>query len=391
MTPDFLKQQLDAMEAALIAGGLNATELQLCLVIAEQFLQVAVGLLQQEPGFQQAPEQPLIPFSPQQCQQTLLFFAKGLQQASLRLWQEGIDGEPKSLLLQTLAQDLFFQAKQVVAATVGQENTPDLVFSEEQQLGWLFQGLESGLAHHVTELEKQQGPIARRQAGGGAPARTPHSYANTGATGEAPATPNPALTTAAEEPSAYASYSSEEHPHHDTLMTQQAVEASWGTTVSPHSVQGTQEEKQLNKLAALGLFLSTQPPAAQQEWLHRFEEPQQRTITHYMHPQHVQLERDMEAVLEELQALQATIEAQVQQPAFAEGTLHGQLAQLLQRHPPTLWEELIRYEHPYLKRYLRALLQAGGHQPPLGLPMPMVHTLLRYFGRIAEGALSHAG
>ena len=63
----FLDQELDKLENALISKRLPSDEVALSSGVGRQFAQIAMGLLEQEPGFRAAEGEPLIPFNEEQC------------------------------------------------------------------------------------------------------------------------------------------------------------------------------------------------------------------------------------------------------------------------------------------------------------------------------------
>lgn len=345
----FLDQELDKLENALISKRLPSDEVALSSGVGRQFAQIAMGLLEQEPGFRAAEGEPLIPFNEEQCYRTIRLFLAGITHASIKAWQYQITGEPKSVILQSLAQDVFAQAKQVVASTVGQELTPEIAFSEQQQLQWVYQATDGALSHYWQQYEREFGRISHQ-----ASAKESASALVTFQTQQ--------------QEQQQALYSSEvtvppdEQPLADHVaippMASEHIGESASSvvyTATPSPQAPSVQEKLLTKLAALGLFLTTQAPANQQAWLQKFPPDQQQWIVHYMNPHAVMQERPMEAVVEALNALTQSIQHQKQQPSFQQQHVQHQLQGLLQQQGWYSLEGLLQTERPAVKAYLHAL------------------------------------
>lgn len=345
----FLDQELDKLENALISKRLPSDEVALSSGVGRQFAQIAMGLLEQEPGFRAAEGEPLIPFNEEQCYRTIRLFLAGITHASIKAWQYQITGEPKSVILQSLAQDVFAQAKQVVASTVGQELTPEIAFSEQQQLQWVYQATDGALSHYWQQYEREFGRISHQ-----ASAKESASALATFQTQQ--------------QEQQQALYSSEvtvppdEQPLADHVaippMASEHIGESASSvvyTATPSPQAPSVQEKLLTKLAALGLFLTTQAPANQQAWLQKFPPDQQQWIVHYMNPHAVMQERPMKAVVEALNALTQSIQHQKQQPSFQQQHVQHQLQGLLQQQGWYSLEGLLQTERPAVKAYLHAL------------------------------------
>lgn len=376
---DFLEQELDKLENALISKRLPSDEVALSSGVGRQFAQIAMGLLEQEPGFRAAEGEPLIPFNEEQCYRTIRLFLAGITHASIKAWQYQITGEPKSAILQSLAQDVFAQAKQVVASTVGQELTPEIAFSEQQQLQWVYQATDGALSHYWQQYEREFGRIshqasAKESASALATFQTQQQEQQQALHSSEAMRPDDgnelAFTTAATMPE-----------HTEDRFSASVVSSApvHSPTLSPHTP--SVQEKLLTKLAALGLFLTTQSPANQQAWLHKFPPDQQQWIVHYMNPHAVMQERPMEAVVEALNALTQSIQHQKQQPSFQQQQVQYQLQGLLQQQGWHTLEGLLQTERPAVKAYLHALAT----NKPVKMPafsVSLQQSMLQYFQTI---------
>ncbi|MFM7469588.1 MAG: hypothetical protein ACKO37_08835 [Vampirovibrionales bacterium] len=150
----------------LIAGSAMTDEFKdLTTNLVFEFAKIAGQLIQQEPSFQ-PPESPApIHFTHAMCEQTVQLFVEGLIQAAMHGWQQGIPSDPLSQILQTLAQDLFFQTKQMVASTVAMEGLPEELqqtLAPEQMQAIAHQTAVNGLEYFTQQFEDQVGPIERQ-------------------------------------------------------------------------------------------------------------------------------------------------------------------------------------------------------------------------------------
>lgn len=287
------------LQDALIEAGLPSDEVELSSQISIGFLQTAVDLLRQEPGYRASDADALIPFEEDQANKVLQLFARGLIHASIKAWSYQVTGTPKSTILQWLALELFSQAKQIVTATIGQEATPELQFDDTQLETWMKQIAEGGLAHQLNEYERQFGPLQPIE-------EISNKFSK----------PKPAPVEA--PPEAPPPLPSPAVAYEPAPLPQPAYEDP--APVSTPTVRPLSEAT-LNKLAALGLFLSTAPAEIQSQWLHSLSETHQPWVHHYMNPQAVLAERDPDAVAELLEQLQATLHPTVH---ATQGTEHDE-------------------------------------------------------------------
>jgi hypothetical protein len=375
----FLDSEIDKLENALINKRLPADEVTLSSNIGRQIAHIAMGLLEQEQGFRAAEGEPLIPFDQTQCLQVVHLFLAGITHASLKAWEYKITGDPKSAILQNLAEELFMTAKQITATTIGQELTPNIGFNNQQQIQWMQQTAEGLLSHHWQLYEREHGRITH-QTNATESAAALATYQSQQAT-LAEAT-HPALV---EDPP-LATPSSHENvavwEGETQASYQPAVEASATTaTVSMTEAQ----EKLLTKLAALGLFLTTQSEQNQRTWLEKFPTEQQQWIVHYMNPQAVMQERQMTAVVEALNSLTQSINTQKEQPDFQQTQTQQQLQALLHQCGWQTVEGLLQAERPAVKTFLKTL--ATTHKPLQAVPFStaLQKSMLQYFQTILVG------
>jgi hypothetical protein len=375
---DFLDSEIDKLENALIGKRLPAEEVTLSSNIGRQIAHIAMGLLEQEQGFRPVEGEPLIPFDQAQCLQVVHLFLTGITHASIKAWEYKITGDPKSAILQNLAEELFVNAKQITATTIGQELTPEMVFNDKQQTQWMQQTAEGLLSHHWQLYEREYGRITHQ--------------ANEKGSAAALATYQSQQEAIAEEQHAIFEEQSA------SFSTEDAVSQEWADPVAtthqpvgypsypnpPMPVIDDRQEKLLTKLAALGLFLTTQNDENQRTWLAKFPVEQQQWIVHYMNPQAVMQERQMEAVVEALNSLTQSINTQKEQPAFQQNHVQHQLQVLLQQCGWQTVEGLLQAERPAVKAFLKAL---ATNKPLKSAPFSssLQQSMLQYFQTILVG------
>ena len=378
-TTDFLDAEIDKLENALIGKRLPADEVTLSSNIGRQIAHIAMGLLEQEQGFRPAEGEPLIPFDQAQCLQVVQLFLTGITHASMKAWEYKITGDPKSAILQNLAEELFTTAKQITATTVGQELTPDMAFNDKQQTQWMQQTAEGLLSHHWQLYEREYGRITHQvNAEGSAAALATYQSQQEMIAKERHAIFEEQSNAFSPEDAASQEWS--DHPVDTTY--QPVADPSYPNTPMP--VIDDRQEKLLTKLAALGLFLTTQTDENQRTWLAKFPVEQQQWIVHYMNPQAVMQERQMAAVVEALNSLTQSINTQKEQPAFQQNHVQHQLQVLLQQCGWQTVEGLLQAERPAVKAFLNALA-THKHLKSAPFSSSIQQSMLQYFQTILVG------
>ena len=342
---EFAEKVTDALSRA----GLDVSEIKRSADITAHFIQVAVGLLQQEPGFQmQDPKAPYLAFDVGHCYKVLSLFTHALIYASQKAQEHHLKGEPKSVVFQGLAKDAFFQAKQFVSVTVGQEVTPEHQFDDQQLESWMEQMVASALHHYLGEYEKIHGPLIQENL----PPDAPSTRFNLSNQTETPLQGTPVLGhEAVSDPhlptSAPVMPSPQAFPSHEDVYG-----SSNPSAPSTLPLQKTQHVQL--KLAALALFLTTQAPELQKEWLAQFPEVLSRQIFHYMTIEHIAQELPMNDVLNTLQAFQRNVKAVVEDPHAQERRLRHALCDILARpeHRSVL-ESLVQEERLEVQRLFK--------------------------------------
>jgi hypothetical protein len=195
--------------------------------------------------------------------------------------------------LQWFALELFSQAKQIVTATIGQEATPELQFDDDQLETWIKQIAEGGLAHQLNEYERQFGPLQPVEEVSSKFAK--HS--------PSPAVATPSMADALSAGTPIPPHPSPLLPAHEPYLEEAPLQVAPTSTLRP---------QKLDKLAALGLYLSMTDATTQHQWLHPLPEEHQTWVHHYMNPEAVMAERDIDAVTQLLEQLQQRLAHEAQ-------------------------------------------------------------------------------
>ncbi|XVJ51150.1 MAG: hypothetical protein HEQ32_03315 [Vampirovibrio sp.] len=376
LSVEFAEKVTDALSQA----GLKIDEIKRSTDITAHFIAVAVSLLQQEPGFQPQhdPKAIYLAFNVHHCYKVLGLFTHAIIFASIKAQALGVTGEPKSVILQGLAQDAFAHAKQLVSATVGQEETPDVQFSDAQLQGWMEQMVASALHHYLGEYEQLHGPIE--------PEALPHEAPSNRFQNKAPHTDTPALNTTTQDPVLHQSPDLAPRVH-PTPHSQDFPPVDLAPAHTLSSNEAPHHERIRLKLAALGLFLSTQSEAVQAEWFQQFPAEMVHQIIYYMDVDHVANELPMQAVLAQLNTFKQTIQHVAQDPASQQQRTRNAMTEIFTnpdyRHR---LEALITGERSKLQRFFKTAGRLQNHpqayeQLPQW-PTPLEEAMLSYYQKI---------
>jgi hypothetical protein len=166
ISPDFNAEQVahelvTSLYQRMLDEGLNADDAQGNANLLFELTKICGSLVQQD-GANEF-EGNTLPFDDSTARQAMDLFAEALFACVLRCIRAGLPEEFKIQFVQNLAQDVYGQAKQVVASTYGQEMTPGVTFSREQQVIWMTQAAESVLMTYLNEYEKQYGELEPHQ------------------------------------------------------------------------------------------------------------------------------------------------------------------------------------------------------------------------------------
>jgi hypothetical protein len=156
VTGDFYQRMVDNATAWVLTDDLIQTMANLLFEMAK----ISGGLFLDDPTLATAGEgSPTFDINDAMALQGVKLFGEGVFHAQLKAHAMGLPVDVGTQLVQSLAQDLFQQAKQVMASTYGQEDTPELQFSWEQQASWMQQSADNGFIFYLNEYEKEHGPI----------------------------------------------------------------------------------------------------------------------------------------------------------------------------------------------------------------------------------------
>lgn len=358
---DAVLEQANQLAAARLQSlGLNEEEYQECGGFVASFNDIAARqMLAQEPGIELQGSSEPIPLDDQTAMQALGLFSEGLIYSLMRCREYGVNGDPKTQILQQVALHIYEQAKQVVAATHGQEHTPEFQFTHDQQVEFITQGAESALLHFINEYEQQYGPLNPEPV---APLPTQPQPAEAGPDAQPPMAPaQPNRTAPASAP----------------MST-----ASQPTGPAQHE-----------KYAAVALLLTTLPANQRARMLNRFNPDEKELIAFYSYPQHVEQNLDVALVEAHLKKLRALFSKGDNAPHSAAYDHIARLAALISREKLLL---CVKDERPVVQRYLASLgadATLDVEASPAGhfLPPRLEEILYRYLAKRLAPELEGAG
>lgn len=127
--------------------------------ILYDFNHIAANMLKDEPAIEVPGAPQPIPVDEQVIMAILRLFSEGIYFAMGKCVEMGLTGEPKKIILQNMALEVYNQCRQIIACTYGQEHTPNFQFSHEQQVTMITQSAEGHLMFFIGEYEKEHGPL----------------------------------------------------------------------------------------------------------------------------------------------------------------------------------------------------------------------------------------
>lgn len=322
-----------------------------CNILAE-FNRIAAGMLHQEPGIEMPGAPQPIPMDENMVAQALTLFCEGIFYTISKCTEMGITGDLKKQLLQTVAMEVYNQSKQIVAATFGQEHTPEFQFTHDQQVEIIHKATEGHIVAFITEYESVNGPIEPPEP---KPSRQPPPQAM----------PEPAPQVASPAPSPRPP----EEPAPAALMKQSAAKGT------PH-----------DKYGAVALLLTALPSAQRARILKGFNAEEKQLIEYYSYPQHLEQNLDMasvEAHLKNFRELLLKDNARLKAPS------HKGIARLIESYPAEKLLSCVKDERPLVRRYLesRSTGSSGSIQArtaPETLPPRIEDILCKYLTRRLE-------
>lgn len=311
---EHLQEIIDQLSSQMIARldslqHLSEEDYQEDQQIITEFNKIAAGMLQQEPGLDLPGAAQPLPIDDNMMFQALSLFAEGVYYALAKCAEIGIVGDLKKGLLQSLAMEVYGQSKQVVAATYGQEHTPDFQFTMEQQVEIIHKATEGHLVAFITEYEQEHGPIQTEL-----PQQQPQPAIAPPVAGAAPqSTPQP--------------------------------QATASSTGKPKGATAH------DKYGAVALLLTTLPADQRSRILKSFTDEEKELITYYSYPEHIEQNLDLACVdahLKKFKDLLKQGSSQAKTPAFKG------IAQLAKTMPQEKLLSCVKDERPLVKRYLES-------------------------------------
>lgn len=317
------EQTAEMMIARLDSLGLSPEEYHSDSGVLRQFASIAVNQLMGEPGLPGPDPANSIPLDERMIMQGLTLFCEGLYDALVKCAQMGIVGQLKQEMIQNLAMHVYDQAKQLMAATYGQEHTPEFQFSHEQQVDIIQKAAEGYLMAMVTEYESVNGPIIHENDVPPMPAAVPN-------TPQSPQSPN--------------------MPQASQQVATQSKQPLRPQGSSPH-----------DKYAAVALLLTSLPPEQRIRILKTFNDEEKELITYYSYPQHVEQNLDLECVKAHLKKLQEALK----KSGIAKTEAYKGILSLVESNPPEKLLSWVKDERPLIKRYLEVLYRRKTGQAPI--------------------------
>jgi hypothetical protein len=282
------------------------------------FNSVAITELSKEKGIQHQEGVEPIPLDDATASQTVLLFGEGVLYCILRCRENAIPSELAEQLTQQVAMHIYEQAKQVVAATHGQEHTPEFQFNQQQQIEFITQGTESALIHYTNEYEKAYGPI------------------------------NP-------EPESELPLVESVQPPPQALKEEEPEQASAPDLPTKTSTLGNHE-----KYAAVSLMLTTIPANQRAKLLKNFNPEEKELIAFYSYPQHIEQNLDVHQVEAHLKKLKMLFQKREKKDSQAFSQRITSLIGLISSQKLL---SCLKDERSLVKRYLMAQHPDNTNQP----------------------------
>lgn len=339
-----LEQANQLAHARLQSFGLSQEELENYAGFVASLNEVAVGELLKEPGIQLPDATEMIPLDDRTATQTASLFCEGVIFTIFRCGEYKVPGELIGNLTQQVAMHIYDQSKQIVAATHGQEHTPEFQISPEQQAEYITQGAESALLHYINEYEKQYGPISPEPEPEPEPMAPQSSPAQPPSVAEPPTNqPLEQLDFWDEEPSAVETgTTTSERPSSEQLPVSSSVSANH------------------EKYGAVALLLTTLSVKQRARILNSFGPEEKELIAFYSYPQHVEQNLDAAKVESHLKKLKTLFKKREKVPATGSNRRISALAGLIS---PEKLLSCVKDERPVVKRYLMGHLPESAGDP----------------------------
>lgn len=286
--------------------------------------EVAANFIFNERVIKLSEDQPGVPITPPMAHQMMMLFSEGLFFGIMRSHPLDVPDEFRTFMLQNLAGVLFENAKQMAMTTYGQEDTPGVTISDQQQIEMICQTADNALTYYCGEYEKQHGPIALKEP------------------------PDPEAAPAASLPVPVEPQAPAETP----VPVPPPVQAASPVPSPPVTVPSAQA-LDYERYAALALFISTLPPSRGRAIIQKLSPEAQRLTAHYSTPEHLEASLDLKRVVRHL----GRLKTQFAESQGLNATRKAMLA-LAGRWQPQALRAIVRHERPAVRAYIDTLLQA---------------------------------
>ncbi|MEB3287811.1 MAG: hypothetical protein VKJ04_09935 [Vampirovibrionales bacterium] len=352
-------------------------EVQENLHIVREYLKIAVGLITQE-GQIELPGTPMpVNYDEKTASQVLTLFFYGVLHALDKCVEFQLNTEQKTEIMKDTAVEIFSQAKQLTVLTFGQEATPNLQITTEQQRGFMQQSSENHLVHFLTQYEKIHGITQDIDSGfeddslpqqiqmqPAQPLPQAPSVVHNTPVEEAPALETPAP----DPPPASDEWADDDFDDFDDPFFDEDVD--WLEDLKRGDLSGKHQYKDkkhknspLYKCAAVALLLNTVNGALERRILANFDEKQRQSIRAYQdNPDKIFQELDLGLVNTYLRQFQSMIDA-IEPSSYTK--TQKQIRRLVQAYPRQSVLSSVERERPNVKRYVEgyyASLPEAGSQ-----------------------------
>lgn len=284
------------------------------------FNQVAISELAKETGIVLQEGADPIAIDDEKALQALTLFGEGTLYCILRCRDYNLPGELSEQFTQQVALHIYEQAKQVVAATHGQEHTPEFQFTQAQQAEFVIQGAESALIHYINEYEKAYGPI----------------------------NPEPESELPQAEPQPTDATPSTVEPMDNTPAPESIAPPIEPPATLPENNANPQNAE---KYAAVALLLDTLPPSKRTRLMQTFDSAEKELITFYSHPHNIEANLDIQKVAAELKTLKRVLASKNKK---TEGDGHSGIQSLVGLISPQKLLSCLKDERPVVQRFVMA-------------------------------------
>lgn len=393
LNPEQLAQNiLQEAPAFLGKAGLPEEEMESALNLLFVFTRIAGEQITQESELEIPGSQEKIPCTKALAEQCVELFYIGLAHAIIKSWEYGLEEEPKTQILQSLAMEVFHHAKQISVSTFGQELTPEIQFPKEQQYEWIKQSAESALMLYMSEmglLEEKEEENDDPSTFGQTEPMMVQETASQMPVSEAVVPEPPAAAVEEdilgfeEEPASFA-------PELEPYQSPPQAPLYEPAPVAPLASR--------EKYAAVSLFLTALKPRQRRAIVGQFTPQEQQVIQYYGDPEKIEAELDLDQVQAQLLKLKnklqqekkqgpsaqfssAPVEAAQAQPVLPQVSDEASLQQSILQAPRAELIQLIAQERPRIRELVAHHLKPMPGLQPTALTPAIEMALQHYIQR----------